>query len=151
MNLYNYLLFINSIKKSIWFQSTLPTILVGTPSFGLSVRHGLHYLQLIRNGEFRQFDYDSKQTNLAFYGKDTPPEYDLTRVTTPINIFHSKDDDTAILDNVIRLQKQLPNVKSMYLVPIKDFGHVDFIYSRFVRFGLYNELISKINNANRNN
>ncbi|XP_055311150.1 lipase 3-like isoform X1 [Sitodiplosis mosellana] len=130
--------------------TSLPSILVGTPS-GASLKQGLHYLQLIRNGGFRQFDYESKKINQEVYGRDTPPEYDLARVTAPINLFHSIDDDTAVHENVIQLQSKLPNVKSRHVIQVRDFGHVDFAYSRYARVGLNDKLISTINEANRNN
>ena len=123
---------------------------MGTPS-GASVKQFLHYCQLIRSGGFRQFDYDNEEMNQEAYGRDTPPEYNLTRVTAPINLFHSMDDDTAIPENVIQLQSDLPNVKLRYVVPVPDFGHVDFLYSRYVRKGLNDQLIKTVNEANRLN
>lgn len=112
---------------------------------------GLHYLQLIRNGGFRQFDYESKRMNRKIYGRDSPPEYNLTRVTAPINLFHSIGDDTSVYENVIELESQLPNVKSRHVVQVPDFGHVDFAYSRYVKQALNDKIISTINAANRNN
>lgn len=146
-------MFIQSLDKFVQlvdylFQTTLPSILVGTPS-GASLRTCYHYIQLIRNGGFRQFDYENKKLNRQVYGRDTPPEYNLTLITTPVNIFHSKDDDTAIYENVIDLESQLPNVKSRYVVAVPDFSHVDFIYSRFARKAVNDQIISTINNANR--
>lgn len=114
-----------------------------------SLRTAFHYLQLVRNGGFRQFDYDSKRKNRQIYGRDTPPEYNLSAITVPVNIFHSKDDDTAIFENVLQLESQLPNVKSRNVVSIPDYGHVDFIYSRYIRKALNDKLISTINSANR--
>lgn len=85
------------------------------------------------------------------YGTDTPPEYNLTKVTAPINLFHSIDDDTAVYKNVIQLQSELPNVKLRYVIQVPDFGHVDFAYSRYARQGLNDKLISTMNDANQNN
>lgn len=132
----------------MYFQTSLPSILVGTPD-GASLKQGLHYLQLIRNGGFRQFDYESKRMNRKIYGRDSPPDYILNKVTAPINLFHSIDDDTAVYENVIRLESELPNVKSRYVIQVPDFGHVDFTYSRYAREGLNDKLISTINAANQ--
>lgn len=123
---------------------------MGTPS-GASLKQGIHYLQSIRNGEFRQFDYDNRRQNRKVYGQDVPPEYNLTRVTIPINLFHSIDDDTAIPENVIKLSTKLPNLKSRNLIQLPDFGHVDFAYSRYVRSTINDKLIKIINEANQNN
>lgn len=114
-----------------------------------SLQTGFHYIQLIRNGGFRPFDYENQRKNREVYGRDTPPDYNLTKVTVPVNIFHSKDDDTAIFENVIQLERNLPNVKSRYVIPVPDFGHTDFIYSRFLRKALNDQLITTINNVNK--
>lgn len=114
------------------------------------MRTCFHYIQLIRNGGFRQFDYENKKINRQVYGRDTPPEYNLTLVTTPVNIFHSKDDDTAIYENVIALESQLPNVKSRYVIPVPDFGHIDAIYSRYTGKALNDQIISTLALANAN-
>lgn len=85
------------------------------------------------------------------YGRDNPPEYNLTQISATINLFFSKDDDTTVYENVIKLKTQLPNVKSSYVIPFAEFTHLDFTYSRFVRKVLNDPLIKTINNANRNN
>lgn len=123
-------------------------ILVATPA-GASVRQGLHYVQFIRSGGFNQFDYDSKKLNQRFYGSDTPPPYDLSQVSTPVNLYYSKDDNLVAAENVIELQSHIPNLKSAYVIPIDDFSHVDFIYSRYVREVLNEKLLSNINKTNK--
>lgn len=102
--------------------------MISTPS-GVSVRQGLHFLQSIRSGGFRQFDYDDRQKNWQVYGSEIPPAYNLNYVTVPVHIFHSKADNTASVRNVLRLASQLPNVKSRYLMPVNTFAHIDFTYS----------------------
>lgn len=120
---------------------------MNTPN-GVSIRQALHYLQIIRNGVFRQFDFEDRRTNRKVYGTDTPPAYDLTKVTAPVNLFHSKDDNTAIIDNVRRLQALLPNLKSTYLVPFNDFTHVDFTFSRHARKVLNDRVVDVVNKSN---
>lgn len=117
-------------------------------SGGGSLRQCFHYLQMIRNGEFNLFDYDDKKTNMRMYGRETPPAYDLTQITAPASLYYSKDDDTATMQNVIRLRSQLPNLKSSYRVPMDGFSHVDFAFSPHVRIEINNKLISNIDEAN---
>lgn len=81
------------------------------------------------------------------YGSSTPPEYNLSKVTAPVNIFGSKDDKTAIDANTYRLRKKLPNVKFYYRIKDSKFTHLDFIYSRYVRVALNNVILKKINAA----
>lgn len=131
------------------FQTSLPYILSNAPA-GVSLRQAVHYIQSVRSGGFNLFDFDSKTINKKIYGSDKPPAYDLTKITVPLNLFYSKDDDTAALNNVLLLKSQLPNVKSSFLVSIDDFKHVDFIYSRYLRKAVNDRLINTINKANEN-
>lgn len=103
---------------------------------------------MIRNGDFSRFDYEDAEMNRRMYGRDTPPPYDLTQITAPINIYYSKDDDTATIENVDKLFYQLQHIKSKYLVPVADFNHIDFTYSRFIRKAVYDKLVNNINKAN---
>lgn len=104
---------------------------------------------MIRDGGFHLFDYDDKKTNMRMYGRETPPSYNLSQITAPVNLYFSKDDDTATMENAIRLRSQLSNHKSSYLVPIKDFRHIDFTYSRYVRKAINNRLIQNIDSSNQ--
>lgn len=121
---------------------------MATPS-GASTKQGLHYLQFMRSKEFHQFDYDNRWTNKRIYGRDTPPPYNLTKITAPINLYYSKDDNMVAAENIIELKSHLKSVKSSYIIPIDDFTHVDFIYSRYLREVLNDKLIKNINEANR--
>lgn len=120
---------------------------MSTPA-GASIQQGVHYVQMMRNGGFNQFDYDDIEMNRKIYGSDTPPAYDLTKITAPISIYYSKDDSTATMENALKLIQQLKNIKSSYLVPIEDFRHADFTYSRYIRKAVYDKLIFNINIAN---
>lgn len=103
----------------------------------------------MRSGGFNQFDYDSKKLNHKYYGRDTPPPYNFSQVTTPINIYYSKDDNLIAVENIIELKSQIRNLKSSYVVPIDDFAHVDFIYSRYLREVVNEKLLSNINKINK--
>lgn len=125
----------------------MPEIFLSTPA-GASIRQCLHYLQMIRDGGFHQYDYENVRINRQMYGSDKPPAYDLAQITAPISIYYSKDDDTAIMENAQKLFTKLKNLKSTYLVPIDDFSHVDFTYSRYIRKAVYDKLIRNINKGN---
>lgn len=112
---------------------------------------GIHYVQLMRSGGFRQFDYENDKANQNVYGQSKPPAYNLTQITAPINLFYSMSDNTATFENVIQLKSKLPNVKLSYVIPMNDFGHVDFTYSRYVKQVLNDPLINLIDKANEIN
>lgn len=118
-----------------------------TPA-GNSIYNFIHYAQMIITGEFSLFDYDNEQTNQRIYGQSKPPLYNLTKITAPVNLYYSNGDDTATIENAIHLQKELPNIKSSYLVPIDDFCHDDFIFSIIAKEFVYKQLIDNINKAN---
>lgn len=120
---------------------------MNTPD-GTSARQLLHFGQLIRSDAFNQYDYENKQINREKYGQDTPPPYNLTKITAPIHLYYSKYDDLVTIEGVIKLQSHLKSIKSNYSVPVKGFNHVDFTYSRYVRKGVYNKLMSNMNQAN---
>lgn len=118
-----------------------------TPA-GSSIDEIIHYGQMIRNKEFRLFDYDSARMNQRIYGTSTPPLYNLTAITAPVYLYYSKGDDLATPEDAIDLQNQLPNVQSSYLVPIDDFSHIDFGFSYLAKPFVYDELLRNINKVN---
>lgn len=115
------------------------------------MRQGIHYIQLIRSGGFRQFDYENDERNRNEYEQSEPPSYNLTQITAPINLIYSMNDSTATIENVTQLKSKLPNVKLSYVIPMNDFGHVDFTYSRYVKQVLNDQLINLIDKANEIN
>lgn len=106
---------------------------------------------MIRNYDFSLFDYDSKLMNRLKYGQNSPPKYNLTEITAPVNLYYSKGDDTATMENAIKLQSLLPNLRSTYLVPAEDFSHTDFAFSELAKEVLYDQMIENINRINEMN
>lgn len=72
-------------------------------------------------------------------------------VTAPVNLYHSKDDNTAVIASVMRLQALLPNVKFSHRVPFDDFTHVDFTFSRYARTAINNQIMKTVKKAYENN
>ncbi|GIY22139.1 gastric triacylglycerol lipase [Caerostris darwini] len=64
-----------------------------TPA-GSSAKSVAHYGQLVESGKFNKYDYGKKE-NLVRYGQETPPEYDLTKITTPVALMWGLNDDLA--------------------------------------------------------
>lgn len=79
------------------------------------------------SGRFRQFDFGYIK-NLIHYKSLSPPEYDLNNVNVPVAIYYAQNDWVCSTKDVKRLQKSLPNVTQAYLVPHKQFNHVDFLW-----------------------
>jgi lysosomal acid lipase/cholesteryl ester hydrolase len=68
----------------------LPLILTHTPA-GTSLKTVIHYAQGIQSKKFRQYDYGFKM-NTKFYNSSSPPEYNLSKIDVPIELFWGKND-----------------------------------------------------------
>ena len=51
-----------------------------------------HYAQCIMSGEFRKFDYGSKEKNMQVYNRSEPPNYDLKKIQVPVSLFYAEND-----------------------------------------------------------
>ena len=112
------------------------------------MRQLLHFGQMMRSGGFKQFSYDNLIANYRKYRRFTPPSYDLSKITAPINLYYSKGDDIAIYENVLKLKSQLSNVRTSNLCPINDFSHYDYGYSHLARKIVYNVMIANLKKVN---
>lgn len=72
----------------------VPVVTAHTPA-GTSTHTVIHFLQLMKSGKFRQFDF-GKRRNLRKYGSDQPPGYDLSKVTAKVGLFYGQNDWLAV-------------------------------------------------------
>ncbi|KAI8440950.1 hypothetical protein MSG28_009246 [Choristoneura fumiferana] len=111
------------------FNKTLMPIILGHVPAGASTRTLVHYAQEIRNaGRFQQFDYGAAG-NMRQYGSLVPPEYPLHNITLPIALFGSENDWLASDVDVTNLYTKLANPIEHYIVPLKEFNHIDFLWA----------------------
>ncbi|XP_031639999.1 lipase 3-like, partial [Contarinia nasturtii] len=129
-------------------ETSIPLIVEHAPA-GISSQQLFHYGQLVNNKRFQPYDYRDDWMNRQIYGSSPPSEYDLTRITVPINLFSSHADDKTPLEDVNKLRSQLRSVKLDHIVTVPHFGHTDFAYSRNVRTAVYDKLLTVMNNANK--
>lgn len=101
---------------------------------GISTKALVHFAQLMRTldqtgqSKFQQFDYGPEK-NLFMYGSSKPPEYNLSRISTPIAIFSGERDALGNNQDVNTLAETLKNTGS--LVDARRLPHVrhcDFIW-----------------------
>ncbi|KAG8180335.1 hypothetical protein JTE90_016369 [Oedothorax gibbosus] len=109
-----------------------------TPA-GTSVKSIAHYGQLVVSKKFAKFDYGKK--NHLHYNQTTPPEYDLSKITAPVALMWSQNDELADPDDVAILQSKLKSVVHSYCVPVPAFNHYDFAIAMDAHEVLYNEVL----------
>lgn len=97
-----------------------------------------HYGQHIRNGKFTKFDHGN--LNYFYYGRSTPPEYDLHKFNIPIALHYSDNDALSRSIDVFQLRPYFPKIIGWYKVPSNKFGHFDFVMGTNARELVYKRL-----------
>ncbi|KAL0892712.1 hypothetical protein ABMA27_014429 [Loxostege sticticalis] len=128
------------------FNTTMIPVFLGHAPAGASIRQFAHYGQCINTDSFRRYDHGTL-TNLRKYGRRTPPEYDLNKVTAPAYIYYATNDRSTHYQDIRQLASKLPNVKEAFLVDSPTFDHLDFIWGSGVRDRLYTKMIRLMREA----
>jgi len=111
------------------FNMTMLGTIVGSPGRGTSVRTVVHYAQSVNNGKFCKYDF-GKEGNMQHYGQETPPDYDLKKVTAPVSLLWGENDWLGDPSDVMEIVSGLPNIMPSGVVDV-DFakwGHLDFLW-----------------------
>ncbi len=76
---------------------TLQSLFFSHVPDSVSTKTLVHFLQLIKSGEFRNFDYGSSYENKKRYGQDfnEPPVYNISKISTPMIFVWSDNDNLA--------------------------------------------------------
>jgi lysosomal acid lipase/cholesteryl ester hydrolase len=121
--------------------SLVPIIADHCPA-GCSTKQLIHFGQLANNGEkFTQFDY-GKRDNLQKYGIDSPPEYDLSKITTPIMLHYAQNDWLAGVQDVEKLHQSLRSSNAQkFEVTFAYFNHLDFMWAIDAKKLVYDRMI----------
>ena len=67
-------------------------VINGNQHSGTSYNNILHFAQEVVSGRFRRWDYHSAEANIAHYGQEEPPDYDLTKVSAPVALHYGQND-----------------------------------------------------------
>ncbi|XP_058808640.1 lipase 3-like [Phymastichus coffea] len=120
----------------------------------LNVHHGfvpsafkiaVHYAQLIVSGKFRQYDYGFLG-NLKSYHSFTPPDYELSRIQTPVGLIWAENDLLATSEDVIHLYSKIPTVMLYHKINYSRFNHLDFVHAKNASELVYTKVISVLKN-----
>ncbi|XP_057669852.1 lipase 3-like [Diorhabda carinulata] len=119
--------------------SAIPLIAGHYPA-GASTRQVLHYCQEYNSGKFAQYDFGLMK-NLVTYLSPTPPDYDLSEISTPISLIYSSNDWLSATVDVDKLAERLPNLQIKYLVPIPTWNHLDFVFGNDAPSVIYTKIL----------
>ncbi|XP_073823273.1 lipase 3-like [Musca autumnalis] len=106
-------------------NATVSAQLGETHPAGASSTQVLHYMQEYESGRFCQFDHGVAQ-NRKIYGRDTPPDYDVSKITANLFFYYSEADTLADVMDVEYLATKLPKVPTMTYFPGDTLAHGEF-------------------------
>jgi len=111
----------------------LPVYLAHTPA-GTSRRTFIHLGQSIFSGKIQEYDFGAKK-NKERYGSETPPEFDVSKLETPIALYWG-DSDWLATDRDVR--SMLPFLKSVFSKTyLGEFNHMDFLWGSRATWEVY--------------
>ncbi|KAL0892713.1 hypothetical protein ABMA27_014430 [Loxostege sticticalis] len=128
------------------FNTTMIPVFLGHAPAGASIRQYAHFAQCINTDSFRRYDHGTL-TNLRVYGRRTPPEYDLNKVTAPTYIYYATNDKTVHYQDVRLLASKLPNVKGAFQINSPTFDHLDFLWGSGAKDLFYTKMIRLMREA----
>jgi pimeloyl-ACP methyl ester carboxylesterase len=126
----NTMMQLNVAKDSTEINRTRVPVYAAHNPAGTSSQNIAHFGQMVNSNKMQKFDYYSTLTNLARYGKTSPPLYDISKMTVPTILFRGSLDvlsdptDDAGIDAVINKNIVIGN----YTFP--TYTHCDFIWGQ---------------------
>lgn len=111
---------------------------------GAAIKQIQHFFQGIGSGNFSQYDFGPSK-NLEYYHQETPPLYDIRKVTAPVSLYYAMNDFFAHPDDVQKLDSELPNRITLNKVSMEKFNHLDFLFARDAVELLYKFVIAEMN------
>ncbi|KAJ3659191.1 hypothetical protein Zmor_010893 [Zophobas morio] len=121
----------------------IPTYFNHIPG-GTSLKILNHAADLVL-GNFRKYNYI--EDNYKYYGRLTPPVYDIKKMQVPVYIYYSTQDWATTELDALNLWQQLPKAAQLGIrrIDLPAFNHLDFVYSRNAKNIVYDELVQVIN------
>lgn len=125
-------------------NSTQTSIIASHTPDNVSSKTISHFLQIMGADKFQMYDYGYPQNGILYKGSSTPPEYNLTKVSAPVIVFHAENDVFATSKDVLRCAAELGNVEDVILIQDEQFTHIDFTYAIDADKMLYQKIIDHI-------
>uniref|UniRef100_A0A8B9PFZ1 Lipase n=1 Tax=Apteryx owenii TaxID=8824 RepID=A0A8B9PFZ1_APTOW len=89
---------------------------------GTSVKNIIHWVQVVKSGDFKAFDYGRMTMSL----QETPPSYKIEKMPVPTAVWSGGEDWTADWRDVSLLLPRIANI--VYYRNITDWNHWDFVW-----------------------
>ncbi|KAI6175163.1 Lipase [Aphelenchoides fujianensis] len=130
-----------------WNDSRLLVYMAHTPAGTFTVNI-VHWIQVHLAKKLQKYDYGSAAANREHYGQDTPPVYNLSKITTPTYLYFSPADWLAtsrdVEESIIGVvdKRYLKRIK-----PMPEFNHFDFGWSLNAKEKIYDEIIKAIRSS----
>ncbi|XP_008114517.2 lipase member M [Anolis carolinensis] len=102
-----------------------------------SVKTGIHWSQSRKTGEFRYFDYGSK--NKEIYNQTTPPFYSIEEVVVPIALWSGGHDWICQPKESAALLSRITSL--IHYEELPDWTHWDFIWGIDAHQRMYREML----------
>ncbi|CAH1389705.1 unnamed protein product [Nezara viridula] len=116
---------------------------VSTFRAGSSAKTLNHCAQVMYANSLRYYDYESEE-NMKRYGDIIPPEYNLTKVTSPVSIHYSLQDSFVDPKVIDKLAKKLPKLIGTFVVSSPSFNHMDYVVGIHARELVYQDIFNII-------
>ncbi|NXG68357.1 LIPM Lipase, partial [Baryphthengus martii] len=104
---------------------------------GTSVKTMIHWSQVIKSGEFKAFDYGSK--NPAVYHQETPPFYQVEDMPVPTAVWSGGEDWVVDQRDVHSLLPRIAHRITYDHIP--DWNHWDFVWGLDAPSRLYSTIL----------
>ncbi|KAL3082867.1 hypothetical protein niasHS_010669 [Heterodera schachtii] len=112
---------------------------------GTSTWNIIHWAQMRNSGKMQMFDFGDKRINRKHYGQDSPPLYNLSRISVPIYLYYSDTDwlaDARDIEETI-----LRSVRPQFIkraLKVTNFNHFDFVWGLLAPGKIYKEIIGTV-------
>lgn len=129
------------------FNMTLLPVILGHSPAGSSTKTILHYAQEIKSRKFQQFDTGcskNKRGSEECNAVAGAQEYDLSKITVPIDLHYADNDWLASPQDVQHLASKLKGAVDVIRVPFPKFNHIDFMWAKDVYNLVYASVINSL-------
>lgn len=95
---------------------------------GVSTKTFVHFFQIYLSKRFQRFDFGAER-NKILYSTAQPPEFPISQITAPVNLFVSDSDWFSTVEDVKTLRTKMPNIVNyVEFNESLDFTHIEFVY-----------------------